>query len=68
MKKHLHYLNHASTKKDPKDFALSLFHAILETGDGQVTMSVDDGDGDVWKYTIDIEVEHLKTVTQIKDN
>lgn len=66
--KHLHYLNHSSTKKDPKDFALSLFNAVLETGEGQITMSVDDGDGDIWKYTINIDVEYLKNVKQIKEN
>lgn len=66
--KHLHYLNHASTKKDPKAFAMDLFSTILETGTGVITMTVDDGDGDVWKYTIDIDVQHLKNVVQIKEN
>jgi len=66
--KHLHFNNYAPAKQDPKKFGLELFQTILETGDGIITMSVDDGDGTIWKYTISFEVEHMKSITQIKEN
>lgn len=65
--KHLHLNNHRSSKQDQTKFAVDLFNAIFD-GTGTITFTVDDGDGDVWKYTIDVDVEHLKAVTQIKEN
>jgi hypothetical protein len=66
--KHLHFNNYAPAKQDPKKFAMDLFDAIMQTGTGIITMSIDDGDGDIWKYTIDIDVEHMKNIVQIKEN
>lgn len=41
---------------------------ITENKDGIFTISMDDGDGDVWKYEIHVYCEQVKEVTQITEN
>jgi hypothetical protein len=66
--KSLHFNNHISSKQTKESFGKEIFEAIFRESDGQIIITVDDGDGDVWKYTLTIDVERLKTVTQIKEN
>lgn len=41
---------------------------ILEGRDSEFQISIDDGDGDVWKITISKDSELIKEVTQITEN
>ena len=65
--KSIHYNNHVTSKSNP-DFAKLILREILENVDGQFQISVDDGDGDIWKYTIYVECEKINHITQIKEN
>lgn len=40
----------------------------MQDKDKLVIFSVDDGDGDVWKYELAIDVKRLKEISQIKEN
>ena len=65
----IHYNNHISSRHDHAAIAVKLFNAILEKGDGhEIIMLVDDGDGDTWKYTINVDVEYMDAIQQLKEN
>lgn len=49
-------------------FAMSVFLEITNNKEGEFQISIDDGDGDIWKYTVTIDYERVKTVTQITEN
>lgn len=66
--KNLHFNNHISSLQDMEKFAMKVFLEITNNKEGEFQMSIDDGDGDVWKYTITIDHERIKTVTQITEN
>jgi hypothetical protein len=68
MKTHLHLNNHVTSQQSTNDLCWDLFIAVTQKKDGIITLSIDDGDGDVWKYTINVESERLKNVNQIKEN
>jgi len=65
---HLHFNNHISSKQDFNKFARQLADAIIFNGNKIVTVSVDDGDGDVWKYEITIDSNRVAEVKQINEN
>jgi len=50
----LHFNNHISGEESKEEFALRLFNAIMDCKDGFIELTVDDGDGDLWKHYIDI--------------
>lgn len=64
----LHYDNRSSSKQDEKLFALRLLKEILSNPNGSFLLTVDDGDGDVWKYTIAVDSERVKNIQQISEN
>lgn len=66
--KHLHFNNHSSSKQCVNQFASEVLTQITENKDGIFTLSMDDGDGDVWKYEIHIYCERIKNVNQITEN
>ena len=66
--KSLHLNNHISSKQDINKFAKDLFDAIVKSGYRTITMSIDDGDGDVWKYYIEVTSDRVPTVSQIQEN
>lgn len=68
MRKPLYYNNHISSQQDQNRFFKDLFEAVIDNSGGIITMVVDDGDGDIWKYTIDIECERIDKVTQVIEN
>lgn len=65
---HLHFNNHTSSKQDINRFAKDLFDLIVQSGCRTITMSVDDGDGDVWKYEIYVSSNRVPEVQQINEN
>lgn len=65
---HIHLNNHISSKQDVNKFSRELFDLIVQSGHRTITMSIDDGDGDVWKYEIEVTSNRLLEVQQIKDN
>lgn len=64
----LHFNNHVSSQQHASQVGLQLFEAIVETGVQEITLSVDDGDGDVRKYSIVVKCERLETVRQMCEN
>lgn len=66
--KSLHFNNHISSLQDMQKFAMNVFLEITNNKGGEFQISIDDGDGDVYKYTITIDYERVKTVTQITEN
>lgn len=66
--KSLHLNNHISSKQDINKFARELFDLIVQSGHRDITMSIDDGDGDVWKYKIEVSSNRVPEVQQIKEN
>lgn len=66
--KSLHLNNSSKSKQSVRDFAAKVFTEIMEGRDDQFQISVDDGDGDVWKITITKESELLKPIGQITEN
>ncbi len=54
--KDLIYKNHKSANQTKEEFAVQLLDAIMKNKDGIVDFTVDDGDGDVWKYVLDVDV------------
>lgn len=65
---HLHFNNHASSKQDINKFAKELFDLIVQSGHRTITVSIDDGDGDVWKYEILVQSNRVPEIQQIKEN
>jgi hypothetical protein len=65
---HLHFNNHISSKQDINKFSKDLFDAIVQSGHRSITMSVDDGDGDVWKYDIHIVSNRVPEIQQLNEN
>lgn len=65
---HVHLNNHISSKQDVNKFARELFDLIVQSGKRDITMSIDDGDGDVWKYQISVVSDRVDEVTQITEN
>jgi len=66
--KNLHFNNSVESKQSLNEFALSVFREITQTKDGGFQISVDDGDGDVYKYTITKECVRVPLVNQIPEN
>lgn len=71
----LHFNNHISSLQDMERslqdmerFAMKVFLEITNNKQGIFQISIDDGDGDVWKYTITIDVDRVKEVQQITEN
>lgn len=64
----IHLNNHVSSKQDINKFARDLFDLIVQSGHRTITMSIDDGDGDVWKYEISVSSDRLPQINQIKEN
>ena len=62
--KHIHFNNHISSKKDVKDFASEVLTQIMQNKDGIFSFSIDDGDGDVYKYEIHVYSDRVKNITQ----
>lgn len=63
---HLHFNNSSSSKQSLAEFSQQVYNEIVARG-GTFTISVDDGDGDVYKYTISVDcerVENIKTPNQ----
>jgi hypothetical protein len=67
-KTHLHFNNHISSKQDVNKFARDLFDAITQSPGYLITFTIDDGDGDVWKYELVKDCERMEHITQIKEN
>lgn len=65
---HLHFNNHITSKQDLNKFSRELLDLIVQSGKRTITMSIDDGDGDVWKYEINVSSTRVPEVTQIKEN
>lgn len=65
---HVHLNNHISSKQDIHKFAKELFDLIVQSGHRTITMSIDDGDGDVWKYEIDVHSNRVPEIQQLKEN
>jgi hypothetical protein len=63
----IHYNNDIHSKVPVGTTERRLFNAIL-MGNEMINLSVDDGDGDVWKYTIIVSSERVKSIVQIKEN
>jgi predicted ATP-grasp superfamily ATP-dependent carboligase len=64
----IHYNNDIHSKQSYEEFAKQLMDYVLEKGIDEIILSVDDGDGDVWKYTIIVSSERVKAIAQIKEN
>ena len=65
---HIHLNNHISSKQDINKFARELFDLIIQSGQRNITMSIDDGDGDVWKYEIEVSSNRVPQIQQLKEN
>jgi hypothetical protein len=63
----IHYNNASYSKLPVRITERQLLNAVLE-GNELINLSVDDGDGDVWKYTIIVSSERVKSIAQIKEN
>jgi|GEM_PF-5870430 len=61
--KHLHFNNHLSSKQSLNVFAVEVLIQIMENPRGYFTMSVDDGDGDLYQYKIFVHGERVKNAT-----
>ncbi|MCA6430341.1 MAG: hypothetical protein IM613_12980 [Cytophagales bacterium] len=64
----LHYNNHVISKQHISGVANALIEAIIEKGERDIVLSVDDGDGVVWKYTVSVECEQIKSIQQLNEN
>jgi hypothetical protein len=64
----IHYNNSIHSKQSYEEVAMKLILAIVEKGSDENILSMDDGDGDVWKYTIIVSSERVKAIAQIKEN
>jgi hypothetical protein len=47
----LHFNNHSSSKQSKEQFGSQIFDAILRENYREIIITIDDGDGDFWKYT-----------------
>lgn len=65
---HLHFNNHITSKQDTNRFARELFDAIVQSGHRTIIMSIDDGDGDVWKYEIQVSSNRVPEINQLNEN
>lgn len=65
---HLHFNNHITSKQDLNKFAKDVFDTILKYNNGSFTLSIDDGDGDIWKYEILVSSNRVPEIAQIKEN
>jgi hypothetical protein len=66
--KSLHYNNSLKSKQDLATVGHELIKAIIETGERQIILSSDDGDGDVWVYRINVQCDRIDQVIQITEN
>lgn len=66
--KSLHFNNHISSLQDMEKFAMKVFLEVTNNKEGVFQISIDDGDGDVWKYTIVVDCGRVKEVQQITEN
>lgn len=66
--KSLHYNNHITSKQKFDDVAIELLSQIIECGQKQILLSVDDGDGSIWKYTIEVDCKIVKQASQLNEN
>jgi hypothetical protein len=64
----LHFNNHSSSKQSKEQFGSQIFDAILRENYREIIITIDDGDGDFWKYTLNVDVKRVNEVTQIKEN
>lgn len=64
--RHLHLNNHISSKQSIDEFAKKVFQELMSGKD--FTVSVDDGDGYVWKYTIIVDCSRIETLKQVTEN
>ena len=64
----IHYNNSVTSKQKFSDVARELLRLIIEEGEREINLSVDDGDGDVWKYSISIESKLVSEINQLKEN
>lgn len=64
----IHLNNHISSKQDINKFAKELFDLIVQSGHRDITMSIDDGDGDVWRYNIIVTSDRVPQVQQLNEN
>ena len=68
MIKSIHYNNHINSQQKYEDVAKQLLDIILN-GEELITLTIDDGDGDVWQKTITVINEgKMEAITQIKEN
>jgi DNA polymerase IIIc chi subunit len=66
--KSIHFNNHVLNQETTEQFAMKLFKTIIEQGEKTVVMSIDDGDGDIYKHTLTVTSERVKAIAQIKEN
>jgi hypothetical protein len=66
--KNFHLNNNSKSKQDINKLASKILTAIFEENDGMIILSVDDGDGDVWKYQIHVDCDHVPAIRQIDEN
>lgn len=66
--RHLHFNNSSKSGQDVNKFAKQLLDEVFQNKDGIITISVDDGDGDVWKYELHVYSEHKPELCQITEN
>jgi DNA polymerase IIIc chi subunit len=66
--KSIHFNNHVLNQETTEQFAMKLFKTIIEQGEKTVVMSIDDGDGDIYKHTLTVTSERVKAIDQIKEN
>ena len=68
MRTSFYFHNELTSKQDEKAMAVQMLEAIINNSGDTITLTVDDGDGDVWKYTLDISCERIDKVTQVIEN
>ena len=66
--KSLHYNNSLKSKQELASVGHELIKAVLESGEREIILSVDDGDGDVWKYYLTISSDKIDPIIQINEN
>lgn len=66
--KSLHYNNSLKSKQELASVGHELIKAVLESGEREIILSVDDGDGDVWVYRITVSCDRIEQVIQITEN
>lgn len=64
----IHLNNQVSSRQDINKFAKELFDLIVQSGHREITMSIDDGDGDVWKYNIIVTSDRVPHIQQLNEN